>query len=146
MEEGAFWVDSGDDGFDGDFFAVGENDPGDGAVFDEDVLNFGIGADFSANLSCRFGERACEGAKSAPRKRGRTYGMGIGGGAQEKDGSRPGGPGTERCAKDAASGDDGAKQLCFEEFGDKICDGHGTPAQKIEDAGLSKAANAAASF
>src|SRR5437899_7338344 len=65
MEEGAFWVDSGDDGFDGDFFAVGENDPGDGAVFDEDVLNFGIGADFSANLSCRFGERACEGAKSA---------------------------------------------------------------------------------
>ena len=146
MEEGAFGVDAGDDGFNGDFFAVGENNAGDSAVFDADMLHFCIGADFSASLFCRSCERVREGAKSAARKRGRAYRMGVGSGAQKKDGGRTGRPRAESGAKDAASGDDGTKQFCFEEFGDEVRDGHGTPAEKIEHAGFSKAAKAAASF
>src|SRR5882762_10308379 len=144
MEKGALGIDAGHDGFDGDFFAIGENDAGDGAVFEEDVLDFGIGADFSACLFCRFGKCAREGAESAARKRGRANGMGVGRRAQQKNGGRTSGPGTKRGAKDAARSDDGAKEFGFEKFGDEIRDGHGTPAKKIEDAGFSKAANAAA--
>src|ERR1700687_3161602 len=144
MEKGALVLDAGHDGFDSDFFAIGENDAGDSAVFEADVLDFGIGADFSACLFRRFDRRGGDGAESAARKRGRAYGMGVGGGAQKKDSGRSGGPGAKRSAKNAASSDDGAKQFCFEEFRDEIRDGHGTPAEKIEDAGFSKAANAAA--
>ena len=144
LEKGAFGIDAGDDGFDSDFFAIGENDAGDGAVFDENVADFGIGADFSAGLFRGFGESAREGTESAARKRGRAYGMDIGGGAQKKDGGLSGRPGTKRGAKNAARGDDGAKEFGFEKFSDEIRDGHGTPAEQIEDAGLSKASNAAA--
>jgi len=130
-------VDAGGDGFHGDFLAASENDAGDGAVFDANVLDFGIGADFSAGLFRGFGESAREGAESAARKCGRAYGMGIGGGAQKKDGGRSGGPGAKRGTKYAARGDDGAKEFGFEKFGDEIRDGHGTPAEQIEDAVLS---------
>ena len=53
LEKSALGIDAGDDGFDGDFFAIGENDAGDGAVFDANVLNFGVGADFGAGLRWR---------------------------------------------------------------------------------------------
>ena len=42
IEKGALGIDAGDDGFGGDFFAVGEDDAGDGAVFDANVLDFGL--------------------------------------------------------------------------------------------------------
>src|SRR5258707_10610489 len=70
--------------------------------------------------------------------------MGIGGSAEKKDGGRAGGPGAERCAKNAASGDDGAKKFGFEKLRDEVRYRHGTPAEKIEDAGFSEAADAAA--
>ena len=50
IEECALGIDAGDDGFDGDFFAIGEDDGGDGAVFDADVLDFGIGANFGTGV------------------------------------------------------------------------------------------------
>src|SRR6266851_4801264 len=82
MKEGALGIDARDDGLDDNFFAAGENDAGDSAVFDEDVADFGIGTNFSAGQFCGFGESAREGAESAARERGGAYGMGIGGGAE----------------------------------------------------------------
>jgi len=55
IEERALGVDAGDDGFGGDFFAVGENDCGDGVIFDADVLDVGLRADFGAGSACGFG-------------------------------------------------------------------------------------------
>ena len=72
IEEGALGVDAGDDGFDGDFFAVGENDAGDCVVFDADVLDFGMGADFGAGGACGFGEGVSKSAESAVRERLRS--------------------------------------------------------------------------
>jgi hypothetical protein len=69
--------------------------------------------------------------------------MSIGGGAEKKDGGGAGGPGAERGAKNAASGNDGAKKFGFEKFGDEVRHSHRTPAEKIENAGFSEAANAA---
>ncbi len=76
FEKSALGIDAGDDGFDGDFFAIGEHDAGDGAVFDADVLNFGIGADFRAGcFAGRFSESASERAEPSARKSGRADGM-----------------------------------------------------------------------
>src|SRR5258708_6688368 len=81
MEEGALGIDAGDDGLDGDFFAAGQNDAGDSAVFDEDVADFGIRTNFSAGQFCGFGGPAREGAETSPGNRAGADGMGIGGGA-----------------------------------------------------------------
>src|SRR6267378_2747229 len=70
--------------------------------------------------------------------------MSIGSGAQEKDGGRAGRPGTERGTENAARSDCGAKQLRFKEFGHEVRNGHGAPAEKIEDAGFAEAAYSAA--
>src|SRR6266478_705094 len=72
--------------------------------------------------------------------------MRVGGDAKKKDGSGSRGPGTARGAEDAAGGDDGAEQFRFKKFGDEICDGHGAPAEEIEDATLAEATDAAASL
>src|SRR4029077_18193223 len=110
MEEGALGVDSGDDGFHGDFLAAGESDAGDAAIFDEDLADFRIGADFRAGLFGGFGERARKGTEPAARKRSGANRMGIGGSAEKKDGGRTGGPGAKRVPKKAACGDGGAKK------------------------------------
>jgi hypothetical protein len=81
MEEGALRVYAGDYGVGEDFFAVGEDKTGDSAVFDVDVADFGIGADFGAGLARGFGERAGEGTESSVREGGGADGMRIGGGA-----------------------------------------------------------------
>ncbi len=49
IEERALGIDAGDDGFSGDFFAVGEDDRSDGVIFDADVLDVGLRADFGAS-------------------------------------------------------------------------------------------------
>jgi len=67
MEEGAFGIDAGDDSFDGDIPRAAEHDTGDGAVFDADVLDFGVGANFGAGLLCGFGRgraRNCRGRRA----------------------------------------------------------------------------------
>ena len=56
MEESALGVGAGDDGFGGDFFAIGKRDAGDGAIFDEDAGDFGVGANFGAGLAGGSGE------------------------------------------------------------------------------------------
>src|SRR5258706_13084707 len=109
MEEGALGDGAGHEGFGRDFFASVQNDAGDSAVFEADVPAFGISADFGACLFRRFGKRARERAESAARKRGRAHGMSVGRRAQKKNGGRTSGPGAKRGAKEAASGDDGAK-------------------------------------
>ena len=65
--------------------------------------------------------------------------MRVGGRAQEENGCRACRPWAERGAEDAAGGDDGAKKLGVEEFGDEICDGHGAPADEIEHSGFAEA-------
>src|SRR6266404_4919063 len=82
MEEGAFGIDTGDDSFDGDFLAAAEHYTGDGAVFDADVLDFSVSANFGAGLLCGFGEGAREIAEPAARKCGGTDRMSIRSGAQ----------------------------------------------------------------
>ena len=143
IEEGALGVDAGDDGFGGDFFAVGEDEAGDGAVFDANVLDFGLRANFRAGLARGVGERARERAESSARKCSGADGMRIGSGAQKKHGGAACRPRTERGAENAASGDDGAEQFGFEKFGDEIGDGHRAPAEQVEDAVLAEAADVA---
>lgn len=144
MEESAFGIDAGNDGFDLDFFAVGKDKGVDGAVFDEDVLDFGVGADFGAGYASGIGESASERAEPATRKSGGANGMRVRCGAEKKNRGGTGGPRTEGGAEDAAGGDGSAEQFRFEKFGDEIGDSHGAPAEKIEDAALAEAANAAA--
>src|SRR5580704_9069582 len=60
--------------------------------------------------------------------------MWIGRGTQKKHGGAASRPRTERGAEDAASGDRGTYQFCFEELGDEIGDRHRSPAEQIEDA------------
>src|ERR1700730_2064903 len=67
--------------------------------------------------------------------------MGIRGGTQQKNCGTACRPWTERGAEDAACGDRGAKQFCFEEFGYKIGDRHGTPAEQIKDAVFAETAD-----
>src|SRR4029077_10168803 len=69
--------------------------------------------------------------------------MRICGGAEQKDRGAAGGPWTERGAEDAACGDGGAKQFCFEEFSDKIGYRHRAPAEQIKDAVFTKTADVA---
>ena len=69
--------------------------------------------------------------------------MGISGGTQEQNGGRAGRPRAEGVAENAARGNDRAKQFGFEELCGEIRDGHGAPAQKIENARFPKAANPA---
>ena len=136
LKESALGIDAGDDGLDGDFFAVGEHDAGDGAIFDANVPHFRVGANFHAGLLGGFGQRAGERTETAARKSGGADGMRIGRGAKKQNRGGTGGPRTQRGAENSASGDHGAEQFGFEKFGDKIGDGHRAPAQQIEDAVL----------
>ncbi len=77
VEKSALGVDSRGDGFDGDFFATGEHDSRNGAVFDPNLPDFGIGSNFGASLLCRFGESAREVTKPATRKSRGADGMSI---------------------------------------------------------------------
>src|ERR1700724_3394379 len=102
MEEGALGINAGDHGFGGNFATGGAGSLGDSA-----------------------GQRA----ESAVGKGGRADRMRIGSGAEKKDGGAAGRPRSERRAENAASGDRGAKEFGFEEFGDEVRYGHGTPAE-----------------
>lgn len=55
MEECALGIDAGNDGFNFNFFAIGEDETSDGAIFDEDVLDFGVGAEFGAGFASGIG-------------------------------------------------------------------------------------------
>src|SRR5260370_35994900 len=70
MEKSAVGIDARDDGFDGDFFAIGENDAGDGTAFGKNVGDFGVRADFSAGLFRGYVEGARAQTQSARRTRG----------------------------------------------------------------------------
>jgi hypothetical protein len=70
--------------------------------------------------------------------------MGVGGGAEKKDGGRAGRPRAKCGPKNAASNDDSAEKFGFKKLGDEIRDGHGSPAEKIEHAVLAETANVAA--
>jgi len=63
IEERAFGVDAGDDGFGGDFFTLGEDDSGDRIIFDTDVLDVGLRTNFGAHGAGGFGESLRESAK-----------------------------------------------------------------------------------
>src|SRR5437660_3378469 len=144
MEEGALGIQAGGDSVDGNLFAIGEHDARNRAVFDANVLDFRIGANFRAGLLRRFGKSAREVAEPATRKRSGSYGMGVGSSAKKKDSRGTRRPGAESRAENATGSNDGADELGFEEFGDEIRDGHGGPAKKIEDSLLSQHANVAA--
>src|ERR1700722_11633284 len=64
--------------------------------------------------------------------------MWIGRGTKEKHGGAASGPRPERGAENAASGDRGTYQFCFEELGDEIGDRHRSPAEQVEDAVFSE--------
>src|SRR5882724_11433356 len=144
IEESALGVDAGYDGFDGNLFTAGEHNAGNGSVFDANLLDFGVSADLRTGLFRGFGESMREVAKPATRKSSRANGVSITGGAHEKNGCGTSGPGTERRAENAASGNDGADEFGLEELRDEIRDGHGAPAEEIEDAVLAERAHAPA--
>ena len=85
MEKSAFRIQAGRYSVDDNLFAIGEHDAGNRAVFDANVLDFRVGANFRAGLLGRFGKSAREAAKPATRKRSCSYGMGVGSGAKKKD-------------------------------------------------------------
>ncbi len=146
FEKSALGIYTRDDGFDGDFLAIGENQSGDGAVFYANVLDFGIGANFCAGFTGGVGESVGERAESSARKCSGTGWIGIDSGAEKKDRGGTGRPRPERGAENSASGDDGAEQFSFKKFGHEIRDGHRAPAEQVENAALAKAANVAASL
>src|SRR5579859_150640 len=143
FEKSALGIDAGDDSFDSDFFAIGENKAANGAVFHADVLNLGVGADFDACLAGGIGKSVGKRAEPTARESGRAGGMGVRGGAKKQHGRGTGGPGTERGAKDAAGRDHSAEQIRFKKFRNEIGDSHGAPAEQIKNTVLAEAANAA---
>ena len=82
IEKGALGIDAGGDSMDADFFAIGEYESHDGAVFDADVPDFGVGANFRAGLARGFRKRTGEGAEPAVREGSRTNGMRVGSGSE----------------------------------------------------------------
>ena len=143
LEEGALGVDTGDYGAGGEFFAAGEDEAGDCTVFDADVADFGVGADFGAGCARGFCEGAGEGAEASVGEGSGTDWMRIGCGAKKKDCCGACGPRAERGAEDTAGGDYGAQEFRVEKFGYEIGSGHGAPTDEIEHAFLAEAANAA---
>src|SRR5258707_7013294 len=144
LEEGALRIDTGNNGFAGDLFAVCEDDTGNGAILGGDVSYFGVGANLDAGFLGGFAEGAREFAKPAARECRRANRMRIRGGAEQQERGGARGPGAEVCAEDSAGGNRGAQKFGVEEFGDEIGHGHRAPAQEIEDASLAEAANGAA--
>ncbi len=100
-------------------------------------------ADFGAGMTRRFAESTGKRPKATTRKCGGADRMRVCGGAQKKNSGTACRPRPQRSAEDSARGDDGANQFGLEELGGEIRGGHGAPAQKIEDAILAQAANAA---
>src|SRR5260370_4626246 len=60
LEKSALGIDAGDNGSNGDFFAVDEDESDDCAVFHANVLNFGVSADFRAGFASSIGNGARE--------------------------------------------------------------------------------------
>lgn len=83
LEKGALGIDTRNDGMDFDFLAIGQDETGDGAVFDQDVLDFGVGAELGTGFASGVGENAGEGTESTAGKCGGAHRMGIGSGAQQ---------------------------------------------------------------
>src|SRR5258708_6566786 len=77
VEKSALGVDSRGDGFDGDFFATGEHDSRNGAVFAQILLALGISRIWGASLLRGFGEGLREITKPATRKSRGADGMSI---------------------------------------------------------------------
>ena len=75
IEERALGVDAGDDGFGGDFFAVGEDDSSDGVVLDSNVLDVSLRSNFGAGSACGFRESTRESAEPTFRERCGANGM-----------------------------------------------------------------------
>src|SRR5712692_8643132 len=146
MEEGAFGVDAGDDGLDRDFFSASQNHAGDSAIFHADLLNLGVGANFRAGLLRRLGYGIGEVAEPATRKSSGADGMGIGSSAHQKDCGGTCRPGAEGSAENSARSDHGTNKLGIEKFGNEVRNGHGAPAEKIEDSFLAKHADVTASL
>ncbi len=146
VEEGALGVEAGNDRIGGNFFAASEDEASDGAIFDADVADFGVGADFGADMARGFRECARERAEPSVRKRSGADGMRVGSGAQEENRRGARRPGTKRGAKNSARGDNGANELGVEKFGGEIGGGHRSPAEKVEEPLFAETANAAAGF
>ena len=84
-EQSASRVGAGDDAFRGDFFAACERNANDGAIFYQDFLYVGIGANFGACLFRRCRHRCSERAHSSARHRGIADRIRIGGGAKKQE-------------------------------------------------------------
>src|SRR6266852_8182467 len=85
LEEGTFRIHAGNDGFAGDFFAIGEDNTGNGAIFGADVFDFSIGANLDAGILGGFAESAREFAKPAAGEGCRADRMWIASGAEEQE-------------------------------------------------------------
>src|SRR6202034_1807118 len=109
-EQSALRIGAGDDGFRGDLFATREQDAGNFPVFDQNLGDFGVGANFDAGFFRGGGHGGGEGAHASARVGGVPYRIGIGGSAQQKQQRGAGGPGAEGGSVDAAGGDDGSQQ------------------------------------
>jgi hypothetical protein len=72
--------------------------------------------------------------------------MRVGSSAQQEQRGGARGPGAEGGAKNSARGYDGAQQIGFKKFGNKIRDGHGAPADQLHHFFFSEAADFAAEF
>src|SRR5437763_15919765 len=116
------------------FLSALEHDAGDRTIFDANLLDLRVRANFRTRFLGGFGKHAREGAKAAARKRRGTNGMSIGCRSEKKDRSRPGGPRAQNIAEDSARRTYRAQQLRLKKLGDKIRNRHGRPSEKIEDA------------
>src|SRR5580698_1435803 len=145
-EQGALRIGAGDDGFRGDLFAAREQDAGNSSVFDQNLGDFGVGANFDAGFFRGGGHGGGEGAHASAGVGGVPYRIRIGGGAQQKQQRGAGGPGAEGGAVDAASGDCGAEQIGFEKFSDEIRGGHGTPTDQAHHFFFTEATDFAANL
>ena len=119
-------------------------DAGDFSVFDQNLGDFGAGANFGAGFFRGSGHGGGERAHASARVGGVPYRIRIGGGAEQQEERGAGGPGAESGAENSASGDDGAEQIGFEKFSDEIRGGHGTPADQAHHFFFAEAADFAA--
>ena len=140
MEEGALGVGAGNDGLGGDFFAGRESDAGDGAVFDQDARDFGVGANFGAGVFGGGSEGVRESARASTNLRGAAIGQAACATAQQKKRGGARGPRARGRAEDSSRGDGGAKQFRLEKLRDEIRNGHGAPANQALHVFLAQAA------
>src|SRR3989442_623401 len=72
--------------------------------------------------------------------------MGVRSGTKKEDRGRPGRPRAQCVSENAPGGDDCSKKLRLEKLRDEIRNGHGTPTEKIEDAGFAQTTNTTPRF